>query len=197
MRIVIATRNKDKILEIKHYFADLDIEFVSLERYPLLPEIIEDKNTLIENAVKKAKEVSEFTDNIALADDSGLEVDALNGAPGVYSARFSGENATYDDNNKKLLNLLKDIPLEKRTAHFKTVLALVFPDSRIQTVEGRCEGIIINEMRGTNGFGYDPIFFVPRLNKTFAELTLHEKNTISHRAKALEKMKQILKSSLV
>jgi XTP/dITP diphosphohydrolase len=193
MQIILATGNKGKIIEIKHYFEDLHINFLSLEDYPEIPSVIEDGNTLEENAIKKAYEIAKETNIPSLADDSGLQVDTLNGAPGVYSARFAGEKATYDDNNKKLIELLKDIPYKKRTAHFITVLALVYPDGKKHICEGRIDGIILDHTRGTHGFGYDPVFFIPEINKTFAELSLEEKNKISHRANALEKMKHILK----
>jgi XTP/dITP diphosphohydrolase len=192
MKIILATGNKGKIKEIKHFFEDLNINFLSLEDYPHIPPVIEDGATLEENAIKKAYEIAKATGIPALSDDSGLQVDALNGAPGVYSARFAGENASYDDNNKKLIELLKNIPYEKRTAHFITVLAVVYPDGKKYLCEGRVDGIILDHTQGTNGFGYDPVFFIPELNKTFAELSLEEKNKISHRANALKKMKDKL-----
>ncbi|MFC1485260.1 XTP/dITP diphosphatase [bacterium] len=193
-KIIVATNNEGKLKEINHSFTDIkNIEFISLKKYPQMPEIIEDGKTLEENAIKKARETALFTKKIALADDTGLEVDALGSAPGVFSARYAGENATYDDNNNKLLEELKNIEYKKRTACFKTVMALVFPDGKVFRVEGKCDGIILRDKKGTNGFGYDPLFFVPEKNKTFGEMYLEEKNLVSHRARALKGMKEVLK----
>jgi XTP/dITP diphosphohydrolase len=192
MQIVLATNNRGKLEEIKHFFKSLDIDFLCLDDFKNFPNVVEDGKTLEENAIKKAKQVSLFTKLPALSDDTGLEVDFLNGAPGVYSARFAGENVTYDDNNQKLIEMLKDIPLEKRTAIFKTVVTFFIDEKKYFCVEGICQGLILDDYRGNNGFGYDPIFFVPEKNKTFAEMNLDEKNQISHRSRALEKMKNVL-----
>ncbi len=197
--IVLATRNKDKIKEIKNILRDLSINLLTLDEFPAAPQVEEDGNTLEENATKKALEIAIFTKKIALADDSGLEVEALNGEPGVYSARFAGEKATYEDNNKKLLQLLKHTPPEKRKAQFKCVIAVVKPiyinnklEEKIRLAEGICSGFITQEYKGNKGFGYDPVFFVPEYGKTFAEMNIEEKNKISHRAKALQSAKKML-----
>jgi XTP/dITP diphosphohydrolase len=145
----------------------------------------------VDNALKKAEIIADFTDKFALADDSGLEVESINGAPGVFSSRFAGEGCSYRDNNVKLLRLLKGV--ENRRARFRCIMALVAPDGRKETCEGIIEGVISNSIRGDNGFGYDPVFIVPKYNKTFAELGPEIKNKISHRAKALIKMKEIIK----
>ena len=192
-KLVLATRNRDKVREIKRALEDLDIEILSLLDFPEMPEIVEDGKTFEENALKKARAVAQFTGLPALADDSGLEVDYLGGAPGVFSSRFAGEKATYEDNNLKLLELLRGVPLEKRRARFRCVLALVDGEST-QVVEGRCEGFITEEPRGEGGFGYDPIFYSPELGKTFAEVGSDLKNKVSHRGRALRKMKEVLKT---
>lgn len=197
IKIVLSTRNKNKVREIQHFFEALPVEWLSIDDFPDAHDVIEDKDTLEENAIKKAKEIAVVTGHIALADDTGLEVDALNGAPGVYSARYAGENATYRDNNLKLLRALNDIPREQRTARFVCVLALAYPNGDTQIVRGVCTGIITEELRGKEGFGYDPIFYVPHRNKTFAEMSLDEKNTVSHRSDALKKMYVVLQNSVI
>lgn len=196
-KLLVATGNKGKIKEIENYLENLDentgFEIIGLSQYPDLPEVEEDGDTFSANALKKARERAKETGLLTLADDSGLVVDYLEGAPGVYSARYAGKNATDADNNKKLLDELKDIPLNKRSAHFKCVLALVDPDTEKEiVVEGICEGIIASEPRGENGFGYDPLFFISHFNKTMAELPLKIKNKISHRANGLKRMKEEL-----
>lgn len=194
MKLVLATKNKHKVEEINKILGAIDgIEIVSLENYPNAPDVIEDQDTFVGNASKKALEIAKFTGEMTLADDSGLEVDALNGAPGIYSARYAGEGATYQEMCQKLLSELKNIPKEKRSARFKTVVALATPEKVLHTTEGVVEGTIINEMRGSQGFGYDPIFLYEPANKTFAELSAQEKNEISHRARALKKMANMLK----
>jgi len=152
----------------------------------------EEGSTLEENAISKAKVTNHFTGLPSLADDTGLEVEALNGAPGVRSARFAGETATYDDNNRKLLSQLRGLPENERSAVFRCVIAVAFGEEEIQTVEGRAEGFIIEKPRGEEGFGYDPIFYFPPLGKTFAELSPDEKNRVSHRAEALRRAKELL-----
>ncbi|OGS45933.1 MAG: non-canonical purine NTP pyrophosphatase, RdgB/HAM1 family [Elusimicrobia bacterium RIFOXYD2_FULL_34_15] len=189
-KIVLATKNKDKIKEINKILGNC-FEILTLKNFP---EIIEDGKTLEENAIKKAKEIFEIAKITSIADDSGLEVDFLNGEPGVYSARFAGEGCRYEDNNKKLLKLLKNVPYKKRKAKFTTVVAIAFEDGSIKTTEGSVYGYITNEPKGTNGFGYDPVFYYPKLKKTFAQLTTKEKNKISHRAKAFKKAKKLLKT---
>lgn len=167
-----------------------DLNLLDLDNYNI-PETIEDKDTFADNALKKAREVFKYTNILSLADDSGLIVDELNGQPGIFSARFAGQNATTQENNTKLLNMLKDIPFEKRTARFTCSLALVGKDFEIVT-EGITEGIILEEYRGNKGFGYDPLFLYEPLGLSFAELSADQKNEISHRAKALKKMKSFL-----
>lgn len=191
MTIVLATKNRDKIREIKEILADLPVEIKTSADFPGIPDVEEDGRTLQENAVKKAKQFHQFTGLPALADDTGLEVDALHGAPGVYSSRFAGEKATYEDNRKKLLHKMKTVPDENRGAQFRSVAAFVNGD-HVFTTEGIVRGTITRKPAGSGGFGYDPIFFVPELGRTFAEISLKEKNNISHRGRALRKMKEKL-----
>ncbi len=190
-KLLIATKNQDKIAEIRLLLADLDVELLTLNEFPNVPDVIEDGLTLAENAIKKAKSYFEFTKIPAVADDTGLEVDYLNELPGVYSARFAGENATYSDNVNKLLKELHGIPSEKRGATFRCVVALC-NEQKTKTVEGKCEGVILEETRGESGFGYDPVFYVPEYDCTFAEMDLELKNRVSHRAKAFLKLKELL-----
>lgn len=192
MRIVVATGNRGKLTELQSMLGPLGVEVKSLADYPGLPEVVEDGATFADNAVKKAVAVAGATGEIALADDSGLEVDHLGGAPGVHSARFAGENKDDRANNEKLLALLEGVPGEKRTARFKCVVALAAPGGRIYTAEGACEGVIGTVPRGEGGFGYDPLFIVPELDMTFAELGLDIKNSISHRGKAFKKAGEII-----
>ena len=196
IKIVIATRNPGKIAEIQSIINSLGlkdkIEIDTLASYPGIPDIIEDGDTFSENASKKAQTVARFTGHIVVADDSGLEVDALGGAPGVYSARFAGEGAQDPDNIKKLLGLLKDTPSVKRGARFVCVIAVATPSGDVRLAEGDCAGFIAEEGRGTSGFGYDPVFVVPEYGKTFAELGTEIKNKISHRAVALGRISNIL-----
>ncbi len=193
MEVVLATRNVDKIDEIKDILKDLRLKILTFKDFLSFPYVKEEGNTLRENALLKARSVSHFTKKIALADDSGLEVEALKGAPGVFSSRFAGPEATYEDNNRKLFFSLKGVPDEKRKALFRCVTALIDPQGKEEVVEGICKGKIILEMRGKAGFGYDPLFQPEGFDKTFAELSSKEKNQISHRAKALFKAKMILK----
>ena len=190
-KLVLATRNKDKVREIKALLADTDIEIVNLDMFPNVPEVVEDGETLEENAIKKAREVADFTGLPAVSDDTGLEVDYLGGKPGVYSSRFSGENATYADNVAKLLQELQGVPEARRTARFRCVAALV-DTTREETVDGVCEGSILEQPRGERGFGYDPIFYVPEFKATFSEMNSKLKNQISHRAQAFLKIKGLL-----
>jgi len=191
-KLYLATGNAGKIKEMKELLADLDVEIVTADAYDSVPEVIEDGDTLEENAIKKARELADYTGLMTVADDTGLLVDALSGKPGVYSARYAGKDATYEDNNRKLLQELKDVSLNERTAHFKTVAALVNPDGKVKTVEGICEGRIGNELKGEEGFGYDPLFIPEGYEETFAQLNPKIKNEISHRAKALKKLKVLL-----
>lgn len=194
---VIATGNKHKLEEIGVILKDFQLEVLSMKDVGLDGlEIIEDGNTFEENALIKAKTVMEKTGKLALADDSGLEVDILNNQPGIYSARFAGEHATDKENNDKLLKLLKDIPLEKRKARFVCAMAAAFPNEDIVVLRGECSGVIGFEPKGTSGFGYDPLFIIEEYGKTFAELGEERKNKISHRAIALEKLKEELKTRL-
>lgn len=189
-RIVFATGNENKMKEIREILGDLDVEILSLKQAGINAEIIEDGKSFEENALIKARAIWKETKGIVLADDSGLEVDYLNGEPGIYSARYLGEDTSYDIKNRAIIDRLKGVPDEKRTARFVCVIAAVFPDGTELTTRGTIEGIIGYEQKGDNGFGYDPIVYVPELKKTTAELSMEEKNKISHRGKALEEMKK-------
>ncbi len=189
--LVAATRNPDKLAEIRQILSGTGIEVRGANEFGGVPVVEETGSSLEENALLKAETVHLSTGLPTIADDTGLEVDALNGRPGVYSSRFAGENATYAENVQKLLRELKDVPDERRTARFRCVV--VFVDGRqSRTVEGVREGRILREPRGEAGFGYDPVFFVPEKGKTFAEMSADEKNRISHRALALQKLKDLL-----
>lgn len=191
-KIVLATRNRHKVIEIRQILKDLPVQLISLDDFDNVLDVIEDRDSFEGNALKKAKEIFEFTQFPTIADDSGLEVDALNGDPGIYSARFSGEDATDLKNNQKLLHLLKDVPLKDRNAQFRCVAAFV--DKRMEHIEeGICKGTIINDFRGNQGFGYDPLFYLQAFDKTMAELSEEEKNKISHRGYAFRKMANFLK----
>jgi len=195
-KLVIATNNPGKLKEIKEIFKELPFDIVSLKDLNINVKIEEDQDTFEGNARKKALEVMRLTGEITLADDSGLEVEALNGMPGVLSARFAGVNASDEQNNEKLLNMMKDIPYEKRKARFRCVIAVAFPDGRILVSEGTCEGRIGYYPKGSNGFGYDPLFIVDKYDKTFAELEQDEKNSLSHRGMALQRIKAQLIASV-
>ena len=190
-RIVLATHNRDKLKEIRRLLDPAQFELLTLDDFDDFPEIEEDGATLEENALKKAREVYRATGLLSVADDTGLEVDALGGRPGVYSSRFAGENASYADNVRKLLEEMKDVPPDERTARFRCVVAIV-DGRRETTVEGICEGRITTEPRGQGGFGYDPVFWVPEAGKTFAEMSAEEKNAVSHRGRAFRKAAQVL-----
>ena len=195
MEIVLATRNKKKIEEIRRIAADLPVTILSLDNFPNCPETVEDGDTFEENAVKKALEVCQCIGKPALADDSGLEVDALNGAPGVYSARYAGGTSGNDIRNyEKLLAELKDVHDDKRGAQFVCCMALVFPDGTVKTFFGYVKGRIGHEPRGKTGFGYDPVFIPGDQKRTFAEMSGEEKDKISHRGKTLEKLADYLHS---
>lgn len=196
MKIVFASGNEGKVKEIKEMLEGMGIELVSLKDYKGVPEIVEDGNTFLENALKKAKIISEFTGETVLADDSGLRVDGLGGEPGIYSARYAGEKATDDDNINLLLARLKNIPQEKRTAFFCCALVLYRTDGRYDCFESKWPGLIIDERRGDNGFGYDPVFFVPEMKKTAAELPPEIKNKVSHRGQAFAQLKRALEEKL-
>jgi XTP/dITP diphosphohydrolase len=185
--IVLASRNRKKIGEIEKIFGEnnFGMKILTLDDIGYDGDIIESGSHFEENALIKAS-VPAKLGYIGIADDSGLAVDALHGAPGVYSARYAGENATDQANNAKLLRELEGVPAEKRQAKFVCVIACVIPQSETFVVRGECEGVILDEQRGNNGFGYDPLFYYPEFDKTFAELTNDEKNKISHRGKALK-----------
>ena len=190
-KIVIATSNPHKLIEVKEILKDLPYQFVGLNEFPNIPEIEETGKTLLENSLIKARTVHKITGFPTVADDTGLEVNCLNGAPGIRSARYAGEKATSKDNLNKLLNDLEGVPYGKRQAQFRTVISFV-TDLKEHWVEGIVKGIILDESRGDSGFGYDPIFYIPELNKTFAELSMERKNKISHRGLALEKFRILL-----
>jgi XTP/dITP diphosphohydrolase len=194
MKIVLATNNKHKIEEIKDILSDSKLEILTLNNFPGFPKIEESGKTLEENAILKAKAIYQFTKLISIADDSGLEVDALDGAPGVFSSRFAGEHCSYKDNNVKLLSLMQNIPWEKRGATFVCVVAIAKDLDNIKTVRGEVRGIITQEEKGENGFGYDPVFYLPELGKTFAQLSFEEKNKRSHRAKAFRKANELIRT---
>ncbi len=186
MEIVLASRNRKKIRELETLLAEYtsDIKVLSLDDIGYTDEIVEDGGTFAENSHIKAS-VPAKLGYIGVADDSGLSVDALDGAPGVYSARYSGEGANDEKNKRKLLCEMENVPDEKRTAHFHTVITCIFPDGREFQVEGVCDGRILREEQGTGGFGYDPLFWFEPFGKTFASLTPEEKNSVSHRGKAM------------
>lgn len=192
MKIVLASKNKKKIEELRRILKDLDVELLSVNDFPHLEEVIEDGLTFDENALKKARYVSRQTGLPALADDSGLEVDALGGAPGVRSARYAGEGATDEDNIKKLLQELQGVPLEKRNARFVCCIALVFPNGQEYLFWGDVRGKITETPKGNQGFGYDPVFMPEGFQITFAQMQSHEKDEISHRKKALDKLREFL-----
>lgn len=195
-RIIFATGNEGKMKEIRMILKDLDCQVLSMKEAGIEADIIEDGTTFEENAIIKAKTIMEMTGDIVLADDSGLEVDAMDKAPGVYSARFMGENTSYDIKNNYILEQVKGLPMEKRSARFVCVIACVIPDGRILTTRGAFEGFIGESIEGENGFGYDPIFWVPEFGCTSAELSPEVKNEVSHRGKALNSMKDKLKDLL-
>ena len=193
-KLVLASTNKGKILEFQELLIGLPLELASLADFPGLSQVVEDGSTFAENAVIKASAFAKHTGELTLADDSGLEVDALNGEPGVHSARYGQPGWDDRERFQFLLEKLRGIPLEKRTARFRCAVALYNPKSgRLFQTDGTVEGIILDGPRGVNGFGYDPVFFIPELGKTMAELTAAEKNRFSHRARAVEKMKPTLR----
>lgn len=192
MKLVLATRNRGKLEELKHLLKGLEIEVGSLGDHPEIGTIVEDGDTFLDNARKKARTVAAATGLWALADDSGLAVDALSGAPGVRSSRYAGRDGDATANNAKLLQAMRDVPAGKRQAAFVCCMVLAAPDGREWDVMERCEGEIGFEPRGNGGFGYDPLFFISSFGRTMAELTMNEKNAISHRGKALRHMKDVL-----
>lgn len=209
---MLATRNRDKGAELAALLKDLGIRVRTLAEFPGAPEVVEDSDTCEANAVKKATAIARYTGLPTLADDTGLMVDALNGRPGVYAARYAGEQASYEDNWRKLLRDLDGVPRERRRARFVTAAALARPvefrrgargagheastagDLKVDVVEGRLEGLIAESPSGISGFGYDPVFFVPELGRTLAQLSPEEKNRVSHRSRALAKVKDLLRA---
>ena len=192
MKLLLASKNKDKIQEIKSLLYDLKIEILTFKDFNFFPETIEDRPTLEGNAEKKARTIWKKFNLPSLADDTGLFVDAIDGKPGVYSSRFAGEDVTYKQNRKKLLYMLRDIPKEKRTATFKTVIVFIDKKGNQIVVKGEYKGYIGFEEKGDNGFGYDSIFYCKSSNKTFAELSSYAKNKVSHRGIALRKIRSII-----
>jgi len=195
--LVLATRNRHKGEELAALLGDLGIGIRTLDEFPEVPDVIEDGETCEANAIKKARAVSKATGLMAVADDTGLEVDALGGRPGVFAARYAGEHATYEDNWRKLLQELSGVPRKCRTARFMTVAAMALPSGEVHVTTGQLEGVISEEPAGARGFGYDPVFFVPELGKTLAQLSAEEKNRISHRAKAFAQVREILGRHMV
>ncbi|MCP9440722.1 MAG: XTP/dITP diphosphatase [Nitrospira sp.] len=192
--LVLATRNRDKAREVTALLSGLAFRIRTLDDFPQAPDVVEDGATCEANAIKKAVEIARATGCYAVADDTGLEVDALDGRPGAYAARYAGPGATYEDNCRKLLSELEGVSQERRTARFVTVAALASPAGEVKTTCGVLEGTIADRCRGERGFGYDPVFYVPELGKTLAELTPEEKNRISHRAKAFLKLRGLLQN---
>ncbi len=195
--LLVATRNKGKVREIADLLSVCGIKVTSLLDHADMPDIVEDGVTFRANAAKKAVVIARHTGLAVMGEDSGLEVDALDGRPGVYSARYSGEDVTDASNNALLLKELAGVPHEKRTARYRSAIALADKDSLIDVVEGSCEGIITTELRGSNGFGYDPLFLIPARQRTFGELDLAVKQTMSHRAMALRAFLKLLENYLV
>lgn len=191
--IVFATGNEGKMREIRQIMKGIHVELLSMKEAGIEADIVEDGESFAENAVIKAKAVAEKTNHIVLADDSGLEIDYLNKEPGIYSARYMGEDTPYAIKNKNLIDRLEGVPDNKRTARFVCAIAAAMPDGEVITTRGVIEGRIDYEEKGKNGFGYDPIFYVPEYGCTTAELSVEEKNRVSHRARALEAMKDELK----
>jgi len=192
--LVLATGNQHKQEEILAMLNDLPVKILTLRDFPQAPVIEEDGLTCEENAIKKAQGIAKYTGHVTLADDTGLEVQALDGRPGVYAARYAGEHATYEDNCQKLLQELSGVTAGHRQARFLTVVSIANPQGEVDVTEGALEGEITEAVQGTQGFGYDPVFWLPDLHKTLAEVSLEEKNTISHRAVALQKAKALLKT---
>lgn len=192
-KIIFATGNEGKMREIREILSDLDVEVLSMKEAGITADIVEDGSTFEENAVIKAKTICEICGEITLADDSGLEIDYLNKEPGIYSARYMGEDTSYRIKNANLIERLEGVPDEKRTARFVCAVAAAFPDGSVKTVRETMEGRIGYEEKGENGFGYDPIFFLPEYGCYSGELSMEEKNKISHRGKALRAIKDELR----
>lgn len=190
MKLLLATRNEDKVIEIIEILKELDVEIISASQFPDMPDVIEDKNTIKGNSIKKATECAEYSNLLTIADDTGLFVEALDGKPGIYAARYAGKNCSYKDNRAKMLEEMKN--KSNRNAQFRTVCALVSPKGLIATTEGIVKGKITEEEYGSNGFGYDAIFKADETGSTFGEMTLPDKEKISHRSRAFNKMIPIL-----
>ena len=195
-RIIFATTNQNKVREVKMMMQDFDVELLTLKDAGIDVDIVEDGDTFEENAIIKAKAIMKMTGEISLADDSGLEVDFLGGAPGIYSARFLGEDTSYDIKNNYIIDKLKEVKGKDRSARFVCAMAAAFPDGSVETCRGTIEGFIDYEQKGENGFGYDPIVYVPEYEMTTGEMEPELKNSISHRGKALSQMKEILMERL-
>ncbi|MEE1030534.1 MAG: XTP/dITP diphosphatase [Ruminococcus sp.] len=195
-RVIFATGNADKMREIREILSDLPVEVVSMKEAGIVADVVEDGSTFEENAIIKAKAIMEIAHEVVLADDSGLEIDYLNKEPGIYSARYMGEHTSYRIKNANLIERLNGVPDEKRTARFVCAIAAAFPDGSVETTYGTIEGRIGYEEKGENGFGYDPIFYVPEFGCTTSELTEEQKNAVSHRGNALQLMKPILKEKM-
>lgn len=193
-KLIFATGNENKMVEIRMILADCGYEILSMKQAGIDVDVVEDGTTFEENAIIKATAISKLAgeDCVVLADDSGLEVDYLNKEPGIYSARYEGVDTPYSVKNQKIIDRLEGVPDEKRTARFVCAIAAAFPDGRVETRRGTIEGRIGYREAGENGFGYDPIFYVPEFGKTTAELSPEEKNKVSHRGKALERIKEVL-----
>jgi len=197
MKVLLATTNQGKVRELEEMLNEKNIQILSLRDFPEFPDIEENGSTFAQNALIKARAAASYTGLLTLADDSGLEVDALGGRPGVFSARYAGEPKDDERNIQKLLADLKDVPDQLRRGRFRCALALVGPDGREELTEGSVEGVILRNKKGSGGFGYDPVFYLPHLAKTMAELSLEEKNQLSHRAQAFRKAVPIIKDFLV
>jgi XTP/dITP diphosphohydrolase len=190
--LVISSRNKEKKRELRSLLRGLKVRVLDLNDFPSAPEIKETGNTFETNAKLKAFKIAKYTKRFTIADDSGLAVNALKGKPGVRSARFAGGKATYEENNLKLLKLLKGVPSDRRKAKFVSVVAIAGPKGILGTVRGECSGRITLEPKGKKGFGYDPVFYSPEFRKTFAELSPSQKNSVSHRGRALKKARAVI-----
>jgi XTP/dITP diphosphohydrolase len=195
-KVIVASNNQGKIKEIKEILKDFPLEVISLKEANIKVDVVEDGKTFMENAYKKAYEIYKITGEMVLSDDSGLMVDVLNEAPGVFSARFAGEHGNDKKNNEKILELLKDKKEEDRKAKFVAAIVFIINENKVVQVQGECNGYIIDEERGDDGFGYDPLFYIPDLKKTFAEISSSEKNAISHRGRALSILKDKLNEEL-
>ena len=192
-KVIFATSNAGKMKEVRSILEDLDVEVLSMKEAGIFVEVVEDGSTFEENATIKATAIQKECGEIVLADDSGLEVDFLNKEPGIYSARYMGEDTSYRIKNKSLIDRLEGVEGEDRSARFVCAIAAAFPDGTVEITRGTIEGQIGYEEKGENGFGYDPIFYVPEYGCTTAEFTLEQKNEASHRGKALRKMKEIIR----